>query len=78
MRHTQLVVASDLSVGNLLPLSAANEVLGAKERVAEDVLVRGLSCCVSGVFVLASVDPRTIPRNSSAGIDSQILSRKER
>ena len=35
VRHAKLVVANDLGIRDLLPLSAADEVLGLEERVAE-------------------------------------------
>jgi hypothetical protein len=41
MRHTELVVADDLVVRDLLPLRAADEVLGHEGGVAEDLGVRG-------------------------------------
>ena len=40
VRHTQLVVADDLVVANLLPLGATDKVLRLQRRVAEDVGVR--------------------------------------
>lgn len=39
VRHAKLVVANDLVIRDLLPLSAADEVLGLEERVAEHVRV---------------------------------------
>lgn len=81
VRHPELVVADDFLVVDALPFRAADEVLRAEEGVAEDEGVGGLVLHWLGWWKKGGrrkAGNLTILRYSSAGMDSQILLRKER
>jgi hypothetical protein len=68
VRHTELVVANDLVIRDLLPLGAADEVLGHEGGVAEDLGVRGhLDELVCGHGLPDLVEERAVVDAESRG-----------